>query len=77
MRRRDFIAGLAAALGTTSYFDMGGSWKKHGDLYHREYTGIWTEACSVNYLKEHYSGKRVSSLIFASPRDLFAGIPRT
>jgi hypothetical protein len=36
MKRRAFLAGLGASIGaltTVSYFDMGASWKKHGDLY--------------------------------------------
>jgi hypothetical protein len=36
MKRRAFLAGFGASIGaltTVSYFDMGASWKKHGDLY--------------------------------------------
>ena len=40
MKRRHFITGLAAALGTTSYFDMGASWKKHDHLWLPE-RSIW------------------------------------
>ena len=39
MRRRAFLAGLVAVPAVT-YFDMGASWKRHGDLYLAE-KSVW------------------------------------
>jgi hypothetical protein len=34
MNRRGFLVSLPAlAVGTTRYFDIGGSWRKHGSLF--------------------------------------------
>ena len=33
MERRAFLRAMARAAAAVSYFDMGASWKKHGDLY--------------------------------------------
>lgn len=82
MRRRHFIAGLAAALGTTSYFDMGASWKKREigllvieDNWVPQGTVLGIDRDALEpFLKEYYNGKKVHDLIFASPKDLFAGI---
>jgi hypothetical protein len=66
MKRRTLLAGLLAAPAVT-YFDMGASWKKHGDLYVFDgidrgvYPGVPHFA---SILKKHYNEERVASLTY-------------
>jgi (2Fe-2S) ferredoxin len=83
MKRRTLLAGLLAAPVVT-YFDMGASWKKHGDLYvfdgidrsvHPDsvfdYQGVWTPDAE-RILKEYYNDRVVRSLTYEGnpPRSL-------
>jgi hypothetical protein len=85
MKRRAFLAGLGASIGaltTVSYFDMGASWKKHGDLYafdgidrsvHPESVLGVDSRTLTSFLKEYYNDRTVANLTFSGSNELFRG----
>lgn len=82
MDRRAFIAGLAAAVTTVSYFDMGTAWRKNeAGVYLQGGHPIWDldthDIMTVEkLLKEHYKDRTVASLTYDS-RDLFRVVPKS
>jgi hypothetical protein len=74
MKRRNLLklmGGGVAALTTVSYFDMGASWAKHGDVWIlSEDTDPWCPKDQVflvdakAILKEYYNDRTVASLTY-------------